>query len=327
MSVLVTGATGLVGSVICQELRRAGGDVHALVRPQSDASALQEMGVKVKRGDVRDVESIRLAADGCDIAVHSAALIGTATQDLAEQREVNLNGAINLFDVAVEQRMRRVVALSTYSFLDQSATLTEHSPIADPPPTDPYSVSKYEAFEEALRRAGEGQDIVVVTVGAVYGPSPNVARALEPPGSNPRILWALRKEVDNYPSFPVCWVYTEDIARCAIAAAGRGVAGERYLGFGHPDDAHPIADLMTRACEIVGVDHRVRALTGAELDDPTALALHGPTLIGLAKRRFATPLFDHRFTCQRLGYEPRRLDVGLRATIEWLDANGLVPHA
>jgi nucleoside-diphosphate-sugar epimerase len=230
-----------------------------------------------------------------------------------------------VFDAAATLGMRRVVALNTTTFFDMSSgPLTEHSTVLDNPSPDPYTLTKKEAFLEAMRRADGGADINVVISGGAYGPAPQLNRSMEPPSFNLRIVWAMHREVDDYIGFPVPWVYTEDVARCAVLALERGVSGERYLAFGRPEDVGSMAMFMDRSCRVGGIDHHVREVGGAELDTPEALERFGPTLIALGKQPFPEPFFENRQTVERLGYDPLGLDQGLARTIAWLREHALV---
>ena len=325
MTVFLTGGTGLIGSNIIEQLCGAGTGVRALVRPGSDASALEALGAEIVRGDITDPRDVLAAAEGCDSAIHSAAVLGGPQQDIREHEAVNVGGAVNVFDAATTIGMRRVVALNTTTFFDLSTgPLTEHSAVLDEPNPDPYTLTKKAAYLESMRRAASGQDVAVVISGGAYGPAPQVARSMEPPSFNLRIVWALRREVDAYVGFPVPWVYTADVARCAVLALERGVAGETYLGFGRPEDVGSMAMFMDRACRVGGIDHRVREVTREELDTPDAVARFGPTLIGLAKQPFPVPFFDNSLTVKRLGYDPIGLDDGLARTIPWLREHDLL---
>ena len=63
---LVTGATGLLGSHIVEQLRRRGQPVRVLVRPTSDRSWLETQGVEFVEGDITDPASLKRACEGCD---------------------------------------------------------------------------------------------------------------------------------------------------------------------------------------------------------------------------------------------------------------------
>src|SRR5690554_4981461 len=74
--VLVTGATDLIGANVCEILRARGDDVVALVRDGSDATALVDLGVEIVRGDITVEADVDRAADGVEVIVNSAALLG-----------------------------------------------------------------------------------------------------------------------------------------------------------------------------------------------------------------------------------------------------------
>src|SRR5262245_34664979 len=73
---LVTGATGLLGSHVAQQLVEQGERVRALVRPSSDTTLLRQLGVELAVGDLGDPESVRAAVDGVDVVYHCASKVG-----------------------------------------------------------------------------------------------------------------------------------------------------------------------------------------------------------------------------------------------------------
>ncbi len=72
MKVMLTGATGFIGSHLVSRLVKRGDQLTALVRPATDASGLESLGVKVVRGDVRDQPAVELAVADCQIVYHLA---------------------------------------------------------------------------------------------------------------------------------------------------------------------------------------------------------------------------------------------------------------
>jgi nucleoside-diphosphate-sugar epimerase len=115
-------------------------------------------------------------------------------------------------------------------------------------------------------------------------------------------------------------VAAADVARGSIAALDRGVAGERYLLVGRPEDTISTAAGCNRACEIAGIDHRVEDLD--HRSDPEALtAAFGPTLMAIAEAAACDvrpPRSADNPTSRRLGCVPMSLDDGLRLLIPWL---------
>ena len=324
-TIFVTGATGLTGSNVCKQLIERGDHVRALVRSSSDAEPLATMGVELVGGDITDAASVRRAAEGCEAVIHTAALLGGASQDLADFEAVNFDGTRHVLDAAEALGMRRVVALSTGTFFDTTGDgPLEEAPIAEHPSDDPYTVTKLAAFREAQARAAAGQDVVTCHPGAIYGPGPVPKRALARTSFNRVLLAGLQGKITRYLSFPVTWVFGDDVARGSIAALDHGVSGERYMLDGRPQDALSTAGGCNRICQIAGVAHRVEDVEVS--DDPALLEEFGPTLVAIARNERGDPMkrSTDTPTSRRLGYRPTSLDDGLSALVDWLRELGRI---
>ena len=326
-TVLVTGATGLAGANICRLLTERGDKVRALARASADSQPLAEFGVDVVTGDVTDADDVQRAAVGADSAVHCAALLGGASQHLPDFEAVNVRGTTNVLDAAARLGMRRVVAVSTGTFFDTtSGVAREDAPVSRQPSSDPYTMTKMAAFNDAMARAAAGQDVVTTHPGAIFGPSPVASNALARTSFNRVLLSALRKRITQYLTFPVSWVFSEDVARGCILALDRGVAGERYMLDGRPEDVVSTAEACNRICALSGVDHHVEDV--APSDDPELVRVFGPTLVAIASKQVSTQTARQAHTESktylRLGYEPISLDDGFTRTARWLRAIGKV---
>lgn len=320
-TILVTGATGQTGGNVCQQLVERGDHVRALVRKPEEAASLAGIGVELIRGDISDADDVLRAAKGAEAAIHCAALLGGASQDLADFRAVNMVGTTNVLDAAKAHGMRRVVALSTATFIDQTTDRDfENAPVLQNPPEDPYTVTKLAAFVETHQRAAKGEDVLTCHPGAIFGPGLVVERALHRTSFNRVLLAGMRRRINRYLAFPVTWVAGSDVAKGSIAALDRGVAGERYLLIGQPEDTVSTAAGINRACEIAGIDHRVEDLDYRA--DPGALiAEFGPTLMAIAEaaaKSVPKRRSNDNLTARRLGYDPMSFDDGLRLLIPWL---------
>jgi dihydroflavonol-4-reductase len=118
----------------------------------------------------------------------------------------------------------------------------------------------------------------------------------------------------------VTWVAGADVAKGSIAALDRGVAGERYLLIGQPEDTISTAAGINRACEIAGIDYRVEDLD-YRADPETLTADFGPTLMAIAEtaaKDVRKPRTYDNLTIRRLDYRPMSFDDGLRLLIPWL---------
>ena len=326
-TIFVTGGTGLTGANVCRQLVERGDDVRALVRQPDEARALESLSVELVQGDIADAEDVLAAAKGCEAAIHTAALLGGASQDLADFQAVNVVGTANVLNAGQALGMRRVVALSTSTFFDLSvAGPREEAPVLARPPDDPYTVTKLAAFRDAHERAEAGHDVLTCHPGAIYGPSPVARRALHPTSFNAVLLGAIRGRIPMFLDFPVTWVAAADVAGGSIAALDRGVAGECYWLVGRPEDEISTAAGCNRACEIAGVEHRVENVDYRS--DPEALtAAFGPTLMAIAEaaaNSVRTPRSAANLTAERLGYDPMSLDEGLALLVGWLREIGKI---
>jgi dihydroflavonol-4-reductase len=320
-TILVTGATGLAGANICKLLIERGDHVRALARSGADTEPLSALGVEVVSGDITVAEDVVSAAKGSDAAIHCAALLGGASQNLADFEAVNIGGTKNILDAAEQVGLGRVVAVSTGTFFDTDSGLDrEDAPVTKESSSDPYTITKKAAFLDAMSRAAAGQDVVSTHPGAIFGPSPVVSNALGRTSFNRVLLSALRQKIERYLKFPVSWVFADDIARGCILALDKGVSGERYMLDGQPEDIVSIANACNRLCELAGLDHRVEDIEPS--DDPQLVEFFGPTLVAIAQKAATQPtstrsLKDSK-TYKRLGYDPVSLDMGLSLTTDWL---------
>ena len=320
-AVMITGATGLIGSNVCKLLTAQGRRVRALVRPGSETEPLAALGVELVFGDITSYDDVAQAADGAAAILNSAALLGGAVQDLEASRATNYVGSLHCYDVAAGNGAR-VVEIATTTFLQHDKPLTEHPEVVDHVPDDPYSLSKAAAFRDGMQRAANGQDLLFVVPGGAFGPSPCPGRAMGSTSFNRLVAAGIRGRVTDYVSYPVPWVRAEDVASVVVASVDKGLAGEAYLGFGH-EDAMTTAAFLNVACESAGVAHRV-ADVAIDSGDPAAAERYGDTLVELAQRRFPVPWFDNAYTRELLGYRPVPLRDAMDETVGWLRSIGRI---
>ena len=260
-------------------------------------------------------------ATGADAAVHCAALLGGASQNLADFQAVNVDGTRHVLDAAHTVGMRRVVAVSTGTFFDTTGGLArEDAPVSKSPSSDPYTLTKMAAFEDASARAAADQDVVTTHPGAIFGPSPVVTNAVGITSFNRVLISALRGRLTRYLRFPVSWVFADDVARGCLLALDRGVAGERYMLDGRPEDVMSVAEAGSLVCALAGLEQRVEDIEPS--DDPELVRVFGPTLVAIASKsagdRPARIPHTESKTYKRLGYQPNSLEDGLLRTINWL---------
>ncbi len=164
MEILVTGATGKVGSRLIKRLAQRGDRVRALVRDLTRAAPLRADRIELVKGDLLDADSLPPAVRGVDAVVHCAAFFRGATPEQAHA--VNNLGSQQLASAARAAAVKRFVFTSTG--LVYGATggrlAREDDPCA---PTAAYPASKLAA--ERFLLAIEGLDVRVLRLPFVYG--------------------------------------------------------------------------------------------------------------------------------------------------------------
>ncbi|MCO6356699.1 NAD-dependent epimerase/dehydratase family protein [Pseudoalteromonas shioyasakiensis] len=166
-SILITGYSGFVGSLLCKELKNTH-QLHLLGRKDSDCGVVFKSNIDK---DSNFSESLK----GVDCVIHSAARVHVMNDDsvdpLAEFKAVNTHGTLNLAKQAVQAGVKRFIFVSSIKVNGESTTGYLPFNASDHPvPEDPYGISKAEA-EQQLLELGEktGMEIVIIRPPLVYG--------------------------------------------------------------------------------------------------------------------------------------------------------------
>lgn len=169
-TVLVTGATGFVGSHVAELLTQRGHRVRGLARLGASTQFLEEAGVEVFRGDLTDPASLAAAVDGADVIVNCAAKVGD-WGPVEEFRRVNVEGLRALLDAALGRPLHRFVHVSTlgvYEARHHHGT-DESEPLPDRH-IDGYTQSKVEAERLVLQYwRKQNVPVAILRPGFVYG--------------------------------------------------------------------------------------------------------------------------------------------------------------
>jgi nucleoside-diphosphate-sugar epimerase len=174
MKILITGATGKVGSRLAKRLAQRGGQIRALVREPARAADLHAAGIELVTGDLLHVNSLAAAVSGVDAVLHCAAFFRGATPEQAHA--VNDLGTRQLANAARASSVKRFIFTSTGLVYGPTGggLAGEDDPCA---PSAAYPVSKLAA--ERFLLAIEDLDVRVLRLPFVYGDGdPHIAEAI-----------------------------------------------------------------------------------------------------------------------------------------------------
>jgi len=310
MNVLVTGASGFVGRALCEVLLRHGQSVRGTLR-QPDGKLALVVGVEpIVVGTINAATDWKAALAGCDVVVHLAARVHVmddkSSDPLADFREVNTEGTLNLARQAAQAGVKRFVFISTIKVNGEGRD-TPYRETDAPVPEDAYAISKWEA-EQGLQLVAQesGMEIVILRPPLVYGPGvkANFLRLMRSVARGwPLPLGSIR----NRRSVLYLGNFVDAIRVCVVhpAAAGQTFLLDDGEAVSTPELIRAVAQAMGRPARLLAVPVRVLELAGALLGKRTAVA------------RLTGSLFvDGSFIRSRLGWMPSySMDEGLAATV------------
>jgi nucleoside-diphosphate-sugar epimerase len=313
MTVLVTGATGFVGSAVRASLRARGQSYRSATRNTGVLAAGED---KVPIRDLSGATDWTGALDGVSTVVHLAARVHvrheTAADALSEFRRVNTSGTERLARAAASAGARRFVFVSSIKVNGESTTGRPFDRADRRRPLDPYGVSKSEAEVALFRVADEtGLEIVVVRPPLVYGPNVggNFLRLLKLVHSGLPLPFGAARNLRSL-------VFVDNLADLLVTCAFHPrAAGQTFLASDGEDIS--TADLCSRLARALKKDSRLVPL-------PLAAVRGGARLIGRLpeyERLFGSLQVDSNAQRVELGWSPpHTVDQGLAATAAWFSA-------
>lgn len=329
---LVTGATGLLGSHIVEQLRRRQMPVRALVRPGADRSWLASQGVEFAAGDVTEPATLPAACAGVDVVYHSAAKVGD-WGPWEEFQRVTIDGTRNVLEAAIAAGVRRFVhisSISAYGYYTDPIVVDETFELGYRLYRWAYYSKSKVAAEQivwAAHRAGR-IEVTVIRPAWIYGPRDRttIARLYS-------MVRAGRAKILGRGDNRLNVVYAGNVAEAAIAAAGRPEASGEAFNCSNDGEITQQAyfDLLARAIGAPPVrrhvPYRLAYAAGFVLECLGHLLRQTrPPFV----TRYAVWLMGRRsyFSAEKarrlLGWQPTvTYEAGVPATVRWYEAEVL----
>ena len=271
--ILVTGATGFLGSEVALQLAEQGHRIRCTRRTNSlIPDILLPCQIQWVEADMLDFFALENALTGITQVYHCAAWVSLKQADKKPMIRTNVTGTANLVNLCMEKNIRlvHVSSVAAVGLAKPGDQITENHHLDRDTENDGYAISKLESEMEVWRGIAEGLDAVIVNPSIILGANAGTT------GSG-QLFETVRKGLKFYTAGSSGFVDVEDVAKCMIGLMNSDINGERYIisaenrkykqitaeiadGFGikHPATlAKPwMMNLAWRAARIIG------ALTG-----------------------------------------------------------------
>ena len=333
--VFVTGATGHLGANLVRRLVEDGKEVRVLLLKDEPTDAVDGLAIERVFGDLRDIDSLERAMQGCRQAYHAAALVSTvvATPELERKIfETNVIGTQNLLRVALHLGYERVVVTGSYSAVgyDLDHPTAPGDETMPQYPFDeilPYARTKQAVELECMKGVVEGLDVVIATSCAILGPNDYV-----PSRMGRTLIDHAHGRLRAYLPGGFEFVAARDVVDGHVRAMHRGRTGQKYVistQFVSLDDIMDIFEEVTgrprpRLKLPVGVMAGVAEVTSFFYNNfsPETPQRFTPAAVRILRQQRHADISKAR---SELGYEPTSLRKAVHEAYADFARRGLVP--
>ena len=329
MKILITGASGFIGSFIVEEALKRGFETWAAVRKSSSKAYLQDERINFIELNLSSKEQLveQLKGKGFDYVVHAAGV--TKCLNKQDFSRINTQGTKNLVDALMEvgmplKRLVFISSLSIFGAIKEQQPYEEIRETDTPQPNTAYGKSKLEA-EKYLESLGTRVPYIILRPTGVYGP-------------REKDYFIMAKSIKGHSDFAVgykrqdiTFVYVQDVVQAVFLALEKGENGRKYfLSDGQVYQSTTFSDLIheelgrpwwIRITAPVWV-LRIVTFFGEYVGRMTGkvTALNNDKYNILKQRNWRC---DIQPAIDELGYQPKYdLKQGVKETIKWYKDNG-----
>ena len=329
MKILITGASGFIGSFIVEEALKRGFETWAAVRRSSSKEYLQDARIKFIELNLSSKEQLveQLRGQDFDYVVHAAGV--TKCLNKQDFRRINTEGTKNLADALIETGMplKRFVFVSSLSIFGAIKEQLPYDEIREddmPQPNTEYGRSKL-AAEQYLDSLGSRIPYIILRPTGVYGPREKDYYIMAK---------SIKQHIDfavGYQRQDITFVYVQDVVQAVFLALEKGQTGRKYfLSDGEVYQSTTFSDLIheelgrpwwLRITAPVWV-LRIVTFFGEYAGHMTGkvTALNNDKYNILKQRNWRCDITPAR---KELGFEPKvQLQEGVKTTIKWYKDHG-----
>lgn len=225
--VLVTGATGFLGSELVRQLLLRGEKVRALKRDSSTIPEIlkNEASIEWVNANLLDYYSLEDIMGGITKVYHCAAVISFTKKDKKQMMKVNVEGTANILNVCVANNIEKFLHVSSVAAVGDSKRgelISEAHHWEFGQGQSSYSISKYESEMEVFRASAEGLNTVIVNPSIIIGENAGSE------GSG-QIFNTIKRGLSYYPDGSFGYVDVKDVAVAMISLMESDISNERFI--------------------------------------------------------------------------------------------------
>lgn len=236
--ILLTGATGLVGSHILFQLLSEGKKVRALYRSEAAKASVEKVfacyhehpkalmeKAEWMQGDILDIPVLEDAFEDITQVIHSAAVVSFNPRRKQEIMETNLNGTRNMVNLSLDFGVEKFGYVSSVAAIGRGKDglgISEKTEWQNSTQNSDYSLSKYQAEMELWRGTEEGLPVVIINPSIILGPG-------FWDQSSGKLFSAVYKKFPFYSRGANAFVDVKDVARVMIALMESDIVNESFV--------------------------------------------------------------------------------------------------
>jgi dihydroflavonol-4-reductase len=324
--ILITGATGFVGSAVLRAAIEAGVQARVLVRPSSPRLNLAGLDCEIFEGDLADPASLAPALKGVRYLFHVAADYRLWVRDAAELRRSNVAGTRLVMEAAMAAGVERIVYTSSVATLraaDAATVVDETQPLAEHEAVGAYKQSKVAAERLVETMVAErALPAVIVSPSTPIGP-----RDIKPTPTGRMVVEAATGKIPAFLDTGLNLVHVDDVAKGHLLALEKGQIGERYVLGGQNVSLREmlaaIAALCGRPAPAVSLPRRPLYPLAYVAEAVAQLTGKPPLLTRDALKMAAHHMFFSSAKAEaQLGYRARPYGEALADALAWFGQAG-----
>jgi len=258
--ILVTGASGLVGSHLLYHLTQESSQIKAIYRSEKKKEYVKKVfsyySVDVEsffnkitwvQGDITDIPFLEEIMSDVSEVYHCAALVSFDPSRYRELRRVNIRGTANIVNVSLLYDIKKVVYVSSVAAIgkaEENLPSNEESPWNQDGDHSVYAITKYGAELEVWRGIQEGLNAVIVNPGVILG------EGFWRSGGSSALFRKVQKGMSQYTSGSTGFIDVKDVVKTMTFLMNSTICGERFILV---SENVPFYDFFTEIAKVLGV--------------------------------------------------------------------------